>query len=290
MTITEMTNALKSSGYLLENRILNKLTERYCYIQSNIMYKDPITSISREIDMLVDTNSSYSFKGKRNIFACSYLVMEIIDNKYPIAFFKNKSYSPDDPYFDDKVRIVTTPKNKQNEYEVLENICIVDFYHSSRVNSSTQYCSFIEKKNKSKNKDDIDNSEKWMAYHPDELNEVFKKLMHFIDKETEERQKYFDQDNLNSDGKIDEDYRCFFFQPVLLIKDDLYEIDILENDINISKSEYLTFNYSLHYKDKPSFLSIDIITEKYLYDYLDIINDDCRSVVERLKKELAKHL
>jgi hypothetical protein len=266
MTIEQMKEALMNSGYLQENRVINRLTELGCFIEPNVTYQDPITNTSREIDIFVDTSFPLQKYKIVHSFTNTYLIFELVNTIYPIAFFINDSFNPEYPSFNERSRYAFSPRAKEDNDSFIEQIVFEDFYHGENQKHSTQYCSFIEKK--AQGKGNQNKSDNWMAYHPDELHEIFKKLLHYTDFRSQK-----DQNEMDIWSEVDSNNRLFYYRPVLLVTDLLFEVSI-KNNVDIIPKDHIIFDYSFFYKNNRSALTIDIITEKYLEAYLEIINED----------------
>jgi hypothetical protein len=137
----------------------------------------------------------------------------------------------------------------------LEEIFYSDFFdvlfNQTQKDLFTQYCSFSKKKN-----------EELMAHHPENIYSALQKITHFCEELTNHK-------NFETRVGADDYLRNFLYLPVLLINEDLYELDIDENNQNKLKSvdrSHLIFNY--HYKQEPQTSIVHVVTKSGLEEFL----------------------
>ena len=65
---SEMLEALKRSGYLLESEISAFLANQGFFVETNQVIEDPITGKSREIDLIAEY---YEYKQDRSSYKCA---------------------------------------------------------------------------------------------------------------------------------------------------------------------------------------------------------------------------
>ncbi len=88
----EMKEAIKASGYLLEQRVEPILTEAGFYVQMNAAYADPETGKSRELDIsAISAISVFKFLRKNLFSQCFFANVKIILNPL-YSFLRNRQY------------------------------------------------------------------------------------------------------------------------------------------------------------------------------------------------------
>lgn len=267
ITTGEIITALSRSGYLIESRLINILSDLEYELYPNETYPDPVTNKSREIDIY-----SISYRTTKNLFLNRSLLIDIqhsltvecINNPQPAVFFKRTEKK--------KFTIFGKFKFNKIEQETNEDVNGVDYnfntftvgskkFHYNQIDRCSQYCSFSLKKNSTpKNKE-------WMASHPDALHDTFNKLYDFII----HRQQKTDEWLKN----VFREYEVYLNMkyPVIVFQGDLYEAHEEKGDIKLTKTNHVIFEYN-RYDNYSSSLLIDIVTEKYFPTYLELLRKD----------------
>jgi len=258
----EILNSLRRSGYLFESEITKMLSDSGFFVESNITSLDPFTGKNREIDLLAEYHHEYDQeKAKDKVVALSRFVFEIKNNNSPFVLMTKFEYSPHSEIYNGLKSAKTVPEQLKNAW--FSDFFEIMFYSEPRKELFTQYCSFSKKKN-----------EELMAHHPDTIYSAFQKITHFCEEQVE---------SWNKSNYKDEYFRNFVYLPVLLIKEDLYELDYEDdNSPRLTKVEtsQLVFNY--HFKQKPRTAIIFIVTKSGLKQFLEEMLD-----VERM---VEKHM
>ena len=91
-TPEEMLEALTRSGYLLEGRLVTLLDDLGLFVESSPSFLDKNTGISRELDITAEYQC-FEFAPQR-IYVSTHLVIEAINNLYPVALLTNKIWNP----------------------------------------------------------------------------------------------------------------------------------------------------------------------------------------------------
>lgn len=248
----EIIEALERSGYILESEIAKNLLQLGFFVESNISSLDPLTGKGREIDLLAEFNHIHDKERHiSKVVAFTRFVFEIKNNNTPFVLLTKHEESPNSEVYNGLKSRLTIP-------EGLENIHYWNFFEvlflESQKKLYTQYCTFSKKKN-----------EQLMAHHPENIYSGLLKIVHFCEDMTNE-------DDHEIEEKADGYLRNFLYLPILLISDDLFELDIDENnETQLRKTDcsYLVFNY--HYRQTPKTAIIHIVTKKGLRDLLDQI-------------------
>jgi uncharacterized metal-binding protein len=245
----DLLEAIKRSGYLFESEISNMLAKVGFFIESNQVIEDPITRKSREIDLTAEYYNEYDKEiAEYKASAKIKFVFEIKNNIYHLVLMTKFEFSPNIEIWESLKEIQTAPKgidwnSSEGFYEkLLENNVLL----------YTQYCSFSHKKGQ-KNKELV-------ALHPEHVYAGLSKITQYCEEEKD----------LWDDRKIDEYYRKFLYLPVLLIKDDLYELQI-NNKSNpklhkVDESK-LVFNY--YFKGDLRISTIFVVTQKGIKKFME---------------------
>lgn len=243
----ELLDAIKRSGYLLESEISHMLSEAGFFVETNQPLLDPLTGKSRELDLQAEyfDNNNPNFGNK----VCSKInfVFEIKNNIYPLVLMTKHEFSPNIEMWDALKQSITIPDevkggNVPSYYESL--------IESNDANIFTQYCSFSEKKDKSK---------ELMACHPEALHSGFSKIVQHCD----------DMVGTWGEGMADEYFRVFLWLPILLINDGLYELDIESNDQpTLNKVEWSKLIFNYHRGEIQKNAIIYVVTKHSLKKFL----------------------
>ena len=116
-----------------------------------------------------------------------------------------------------------------------------------------------------------------MASHPDGLHDTFNKL---FDCTSHTREEYIEW--MPNSAWKDEVFTVLLF-PLLILQNDLFEAKEHEGDIKLESKKHIVFEFNRYNAKNESFL-IDVITEDYLDDYLNIIEND----VQKLKQSYVQ--
>ena len=258
---TDLLNSIKRSGYLLESEIALMLAKEGYFIETNQIIKDPITDKSRELDILAEYYEFFPEFKDYNVATKIRFIFEIKNNSYPLVLLTKFELSPNIEIFLGFKEIVTRPKYiKEHKYDsFFERLIGYEF------DIFTQYCSFDKKKA----------NDELMALHPENVHNGLLKITQYCEESMEEWE-------LMSDDIRNNYFRNFVYLPVLLIKDNLYELEKNKSGRFILKSvsnSKLIFNY--HYKNESRFAIVYVITKAGLNEFLktmrkvenDVFND-----------------
>jgi hypothetical protein len=273
----EMSEAIKKSGYLLEQRLEPILTEAGFYVQMNAAYADPETGKSRELD--ISAISAISVFKEEFIFPV--LLCECENNSQPVVFFTKES--PISFLHCQEVKASGIPvkfwDRSAKGYGSLADFTKMEKYHHyCKGDAATQYCSFQFKKDKSS----------WIALHVDEhhdtLNSLIKALEYNID-------EHFGNFVLPPKGE-EEGVNLQIYYPLLILQGDLYSASLNDSRLVLKKSNHIQFRkelFSSKNKEVETY-QIDVITEKFLKDYLKLVDAEIEKVkgVFRRKKDQVR--
>ncbi|RZK42679.1 MAG: hypothetical protein EOO90_06470 [Pedobacter sp.] len=258
----DMLESLSRSGYLLESETTKRLVDYGLFVEPNIMALDPLTGKSREIDLVAEYQLDFDpERSKNKTVAFTRFVFEIKNNNAPLVLLTKFADSPNSEIYDALKMRKTVPKG-------LESIFYLDFYevlfNEGSKNLFTQYCSFSKKKN-----------EELMAHHPENIYSALAKIANYCEEATETDNEEIEPNN----GYL----RNFLYLPVVLIKDDLYELEIVEDDkhkLTQVDCSHLVFNY--HFNQRPCSSIIYFITTKGLEEFLKVLHNAGKEVEKNM--------
>lgn len=265
----EILDSLSKSGYLFESEITKQMVEFGFFVESNVSYLDPVTDKSREIDLIAEFHHEYDEKRYENkALAKAHFVFEIKNNDTPLVLLTKYVWSPNSEIWESLKVGTTIPNNLTSDftptfYDFLFNQTKRDLY--------TQYCSFSKKKN-----------EDLMAHHPEYLYSGLLKITYYCE---ESIKKW----NNRVPGYKEDYFRNFLYLPIILINDELYELEIGEDNKNILKSvecSRLIFNY--HYNQQPQTAIVHIVTKAGLKKLLVEILAAERKVEEHMVESIVQ--
>ena len=249
VTKQDLIEAIKRSGYLFESEISNMLATNGFFVESNQVIRDPITQKSREIDLTAEYYGKLE-KESAEYKVCSKIrfVFEIKNNIFPLVLMTRFEFSPNIEIWESLKEIQTTPKG-------IDWSSSESFYEKLLDNNEhlfTQYCSFNRKKGSKNNK--------LIAMHPEQIYAGLSKITQYCEEEKD----------IWDDYEFDAFYRKFLYLPVLLIKDNLYEVEIDNHSIptlhKVDESR-LVFNY--YFKGEPKISTIFVVTQKGIKKFMD---------------------
>lgn len=267
----QIINALKRSGYLLENRILDVLSKENFANFPNLTYPDSQTRKSREIDIFsnskrftenIDLNYHLHFE------LSAKLIIESSNNPQPIAFFKR----PDDTKETIFGKFIYTKTEtpiignigKSLDFAFNEFTVDSDKFHYNNIKANTQYCSFSPKKA---------NSGEWLASHPDGLHDTFNKLLDC----TLHVKK--NQENWLKGSPYRNQVYAIIYYPIIVVEGELIEVFEDGDDIKYEPKEHVLFEYNRN-DEKSHTILIDVISESFLTNLIALIKNDISELLK----------
>jgi len=260
MTEQEILEAISKSGYLFESEIVKFLSERDFFVESNVVFKDPLTLKSREIDIVAETFNTY----QTGISAKIRYFFELKNNNFPLVLMTELQFNPNTPEQIIK-EIITVPTNAK--YDSLEGYWKLLQYHNLPL--FTQYCSFTKK-----------NNNQIMASHPDELYSSLNKLCWYCEDEFIKSVELFNEMSQSY-------FRHWLYLPILLINDDLYELTVEDNKSILKKVLYSKILYNFYYDDVPTSTIVYVVTKNHLKDFLQDMNKLELDIAEKMKNSFS---
>ena len=246
---SEIIESLKRSGYLLESEISKVLNELGFFVETNQVIKDPLTTKSREIDILAEYYNYDPEKANNNIATKIKFVFEVKNNSFPVVLLTNFQNSPNTEIW--SYYKVGQTGNYSDNYDFQTNFhdYLLDF-EKTKDTVFTQYCSFQRKKQ----------SDELMASHSEELYSGLSKITQYCEESASRWQNY----------DVEDDYfRNFLYLPVVILKDDLYQLTIAEkNTPQLHKVDESTIIFNYHHNGFPESAIVYFVTKKGLLPFL----------------------
>jgi hypothetical protein len=113
----------------------------------------------------------------------------------------------------------------------------------------SQYCAFTRKKGDSQ----------LMAHHPDDVHSSIQKMAEYS----------LDAIQHWPLGESDEYWRLFFWQPVLVLRGDLFVLnDSTDAEPELTSADAGKLEYNFHYRERPETIVVDVVTEERLLNLL----------------------
>jgi len=272
-----MKNAILKSGYFMERRVASLLRDKGYKVITNRGFVDQETDKSREYDVYAYKDIIVYEPGSFSIYPT--LICECKNNPLPIVFFAQEpgQFKP----LIDEVAISGIPTKiwLDKKYISIQEFTDVKKFHHyclPRVPVSTQCCTFEMKKDKSS----------WMASHGEELYEIFRTITKALEQEIDN-----DFRNMNQWFAPEEKEKQFidlsFYYPLVIFQGEIYVANQNDNDITLEKREHIQYNpeFFSFYENEVISYHIDIITEKYLPTYLDLVNDEMNVIRYKLLQQ-----
>jgi hypothetical protein len=271
----QMKDVIQKSGYLLEQRVESILTKEGYFVQTNPAFLDPETGKSREIDINALRAIRVYKKGDNFVFPT--LLCECENNLQPIVFFTKESPVSFLHYEEVKVSGVPVKFWQEDGYIGLPEFTGMQrFHHYCEGAIATQYCTFQLKKDKSS----------WMAFHSEEQHGTFDSIIKDLEYEIA---KHFDGWVL-PDKTEEEMVNIQIYYPLLILQSGLYCGSLKNNRLALTKSKHVQFRkeFFLPRTNEVNTYQIDVISEKYLLDYLKIIESEILKVKKVFQQRRQK--
>ena len=275
-------DAIWSSGYLLERRVAAFLRNSGYKVMTNRGFFDPEANKAGEYDVYAHKEFEVYGAGSYGIYPT--LICECKNNSQPIAFFihDEEEFQP----LEDEVRVSGIPAkiwrhNKYISIQEFTNIINLHHYCKPKAPIATQCCT-VEKK-KSEQKVDY-----WEASHDQKLHETENRIVKAMEHEIETDYKNMSQWLLP--GEVEKEFiDLSLYYPLVIYQGELKSIRIKKDsvqskdDLIIEECQHIQYNpefYSFYDGEVISY-HIDIITEKYLPAFLELIEKEVSSIKEK---------
>lgn len=267
----KMKEALTRSGYLLESRVLDFFSNNnYWAESSHRFFENKEDGKYRELDVLANKTLDWiNVKNNEESLAFNvHFITECINNPVPLALFENKG-DLEEPTTDWAFDFINgSPELK--EISSIHWIHAIHAFESQIIKElpSRQYCGFVKKKSK---------DDEWMASHPEDFHNTLLKLVQFV--------KYKRiAINENWEGRQPTMCRLELLIPLIVLQGEMIEIKTTENlEVNPINYYRLKVPYESSYNKS---ISIDIVTESYLPEFLKRKNKGFELMFNYLKENL----
>lgn len=237
---------LTRSGYLLESRLIQSLSDNGFFVEPNQVILDPRTGKSRELDLIVEY---YDWNAEPTPGVCvrTHFPIEAVNNTYPFVLLSRRIWTPNSPT-DSYINCFTTPN--PNTFETY----IGDWYEQKQPSADrlfSQYCGITRKKANAA----------FMASHPEDIYTSLLKLAEYV---ADDMRGWESRDIEN-----DNYWRIFFWQPCLVLSGDLLALETAEDgSLSLIDVDYGQLEFNWHSQESPTATIIDIIREGYLLEHL----------------------
>ncbi len=152
-----------------------------------------------------------------------------------------------------------------------EFLAMEDFHHYCKGRVGTQYCSFARKKG--------GGDEEWMAMHEGSHFDSFRKLCDVTEYQIDKNFKGWSFDGTREDLNIE------IYYPVIVVQGDLVEACESKRSVTFRSADHIQFRQSVARRGKVDSYQMDIVREKYLPKYLELIDSE----LEKTAQLLAGH-
>lgn len=265
---TEITDALRRSGYLLEARVEKVLEQYGYYVEANSAYPDPTTQKSRELDL--HALAAHKTIGEYGFFF-PVLLIECVNNPQPLAFLTKRPLTQFLFYQELKMAglpVKVVPKKGSREWTPLAEFLLMNKYqHYCKGPVATQFCSFAKKRQK----------DEWAALHEGPHFDAFQKLCdataYFQDKHFKSW-RFADKESMNVE----------IYYPVLVVQGRLLQARSGKRTLVVKDVNHVQYRRTVIRRDRAIDYHIDVVTEGYLGRYLSLLDKEVQEMVRRTKR------
>ena len=266
----EIRDALLRSGYLLESRVESRLREHWGYVETNASYQDPETGKSRELD--VYSMAAVKAGPEDFDFVFPVLVIECVNNLQPIALLTKEPLTPFLHHEDVKMAglpVKIRDGGRSAWQGLAEFLRMEDYHHYCQGRVATQYCSFSRKKSGSQ--------KEWFATHEGSHFDSLKKLCDATD--------YFVDRHFKSWSFAEKEWvNIDFYYPLLIVQGELLDARAGKRSVTLRRTCHVQFRRSVVVGGKEENYQIDVIEERYLSKYLEIIDRELEKTARLLRR------
>lgn len=265
----EMKAALVRSGYLLESRVESTLRQHGGYIEANCTYPDPETGKSREFDLMA--MMARNAGPDEFDFLFIVLLIECINNPQPFVILTKEPLVGF--LYHEEVKMAGLPVkipgggDHVQWTQLSEFLGMEKYHHYCRARVGTQFCSFVKKKS----------GGGWMATHDDSHYDALQKLCDVVDYYGEKHFKswsFGDREHLNVE----------MYYPLVVLQGDLFDGRETKRSVTLRATDHLQFHRSVSRKGKETDYQIDVIRERFLPKYLELVNSEIEKSARLLRR------
>lgn len=272
ITIDEIRDSLKRSGYLLEARVENQLQKQGYLAEANSAYTDPDSGKTRELDISAIRGRKAGPEAFDWLFPV--VIVECVNNPQPLAFITKAPILGG--LHSEQVRYSGLPVKirdfgRRDAWTSLgDYLGIEKFHHYCKGRVATQFCSFSKKRG----------SDDWMASHEDAHFSAFATLCHALEHAIDE---HYQSWRLGRKEWIN----VQVYYPMLVVQGELLDIRQKGTVVAIRKATHIAFRRTVVRDGRQTTYQIDVTTERHLPRLLRLVDDEvarmCRLLQRRRK-------
>ncbi|MGA3324222.1 MAG: hypothetical protein ABSF45_07095 [Terriglobia bacterium] len=264
----EMCEAIKRSGYPLEQRAKTLLQRCGYSVELNSSYPDPKSGVSREFDIWA-AKGRLIFPGTLGTLL-AVLVCECMNNPQPVVFFES-DYSDQHTWrFCEDIKCSGIPVKfwVAQAYRYLPvYLGFAGFHHCASGPFSTQYCSFQRKKD-----------QVWQAFHDERSHQTFETITHALETCIDLHYGLIKapEPDLQSPPSI----RIYY--PVLILQGDLYLARQGRRGVTLGRKQEVQYRREIWTGGRPVVYQVDVITESHIPSFIRMVETEIQQVGQSL--------
>jgi hypothetical protein len=269
-TADEIINAIKASGYLMEQEVATSLQSLGFHVQTNRAYQDLEEAKSREIDVWAIQRKYQDEQQKISLFV--ELICECKNSSNPFVFLsRNKSPGdneliPEEYLFPVREYHVPIP-DSPNSFHIVPPFSHFKLanhnYRFQLKSKSVQFAKIVRDKNS------------WQANHAGLYDAVFYPLIKALLARKKEISKF-------REGLI------WLFFPVVVTSGKLYEIDTSATELRAQAVEHVSMLRHIKSKNIDGIFNVDFVTQTGLTDFIETKLNPFSQAVEQLVRQDAQ--
>ncbi len=272
LTIPEMAEAIKSSGYLLEQRVSAVLAARGYYVETNPAYLDPETGKSREFD--ISAIAGLQLAKKRMDFIFPVVLAECENNGLPVVFFCAEPQVSFLHHREVKCSGIPVQMWDGQEFTRLsEFLHFENFHHYCEGPTATQYCSFSRKSP----------SAPWMAMHSDAHHQTFVSLINALESAIDKHYEIWTPPVRGDDESVN----IQVYYPVIVLQGKLYRVQERGRRLAIRRCEHVQYRRQYWSAKRKGTYQVDVVTERYFPQYLELLDGEIQTIKRRMLRHQA---
>jgi len=266
-----MTGALLRSGYLLESRVESTLRKQWGYVEANPTYVDPDSGKSREFDLYALSAERAGPNEYDYIFGV--LLAECINNPQPIVIMTKEPLVHFRHH--EEVKLAGLPvkvhdKEDADQWERLSDFLgMEEYHHYCKGRIGTQFCSFTKKKS--------GRTEEWMATHESTHYDSFRKICDVVDYQV---QRNFAGWTFGTEERLNIE----IYYPAVILQGELLEARETKRSVTLRSADHIQFRRSVATKGMSVDYQVDVIRERYLLKYLELVDREIEKTARLLRR------
>jgi hypothetical protein len=148
-----------------------------------------------------------------------------------------------------------------------------EYHHYCQGRIATQYCSFMQKKSDSGNKE-------WMAFHEEAHFNSFQVLSLAVEYYKDYLYRGWNKDNTRT-------FNMEFYYPIVVLQGELLEVQQEKGNVNIQSVDHIQYRRTSIVNARESNYQIDVITERYFPKLLNMIRAELEHTSRLLDEKYA---